>query len=108
MAMCVGSDIRNVADAACCCVCAEQQYMRLMPIGSKLQIKAGRISLKNRVIGEIINHFNTRVMVMWEHNGAEPPSTRALLNGAAPQSTNYMALPSVLFEMYDIELPKGG
>jgi hypothetical protein len=108
MAMCIGSDIRNAADAVCCCVCAEQQYMQLMPIGAKLRIKAGRLSLKNRVIGEIINHFTTRVMVMWGHNGAEPPSTRALLNGAAPQSTNFMALPSALLEMYDIELPKGG
>ena len=108
MAMCVGSDIRNAADAACYCICAEQQYMQLMPIGAKLQIKAGRVSLKKRTVGEIINHLHTRVIVMWEHNGAEPPSTRALLNGAAPQSTNFVALPSVLLSMYDIELPKGG
>jgi len=80
--------------------------MNLMPIGSKLRIKNGQFSIKNRTAGEIINHFTTRVMVMWEHNGAEPPSTRALLNGAAPQSTNCMALPSRLLKEYDIELPK--
>ena len=98
----------DTENLALCKACAERQYMQLMPPCSKLQLKPGAVGLRGRITGEVIGHLQTRVLVLWKGTGEDPASVRAMLDGVAPDSMTFVALPSVLLKEYDIELPKGG
>lgn len=86
----------------------ERQYMQLMPPGSKLQLKPGSVGLKGCRSGEVISHLQTRVLVLWKGTGEDPASVRAMLDGVAPDSMTFVALPSMLLVMYNIALPAKG